>query len=205
MPQPRRVLGEISGNIRKRKDLNPYERGQIIGASLCGLSVRAISKHLSIPRSTIQSTLSLDRSRNNGASQPRAGRPKLTSAQDERLLLRIVRRFPKYTYKQLLAFTGLKISESTVKRILRRYHITSWRTKKRPVLTKVIAKNRYSWCQPRRHWSVDKWRKYMWSDECSAERGRGKSIEWCFGMRVDKWKPQHITTYKAKKDISVMV
>jgi hypothetical protein len=45
----------------------------------------------------------------------------------------------------------------------------------------------------------------MWSDECSAERGRGKSIEWCFRMRADKWKPQNITTYKSKRDISVMV
>ena len=45
----------------------------------------------------------------------------------------------------------------------------------------------------------------MWSDECSAERGRGKLIEWVFGLREDKWKPSHVTTYKKGKDLRVMV
>jgi hypothetical protein len=45
----------------------------------------------------------------------------------------------------------------------------------------------------------------MWSDECSAERGREKSVEWCFSTPSDKWKPQFVKTYKKGKDISVMV
>jgi transposase len=47
--------------------------------------------------------------------------------------------------------------------------------------------------------------KFMWSDECSAERGRGKKIEWCFRTSAQKWDPKMVTTYKAKKDIKVMV
>jgi hypothetical protein len=45
----------------------------------------------------------------------------------------------------------------------------------------------------------------MWSDECSAEQGKGKEQEWCFGSPVNKWKPNFVTTYKKGKDISVMV
>ena len=45
----------------------------------------------------------------------------------------------------------------------------------------------------------------MWSDECSAERGKGKAQEWCFGNLVDKWKPGFVSTYSKSKDISVMV
>src|SRR5439155_21326672 len=45
----------------------------------------------------------------------------------------------------------------------------------------------------------------MWSDECSAERGRGKLIEWVFGLQADKWMPSHVTTYKKGKDLRVMV
>jgi transposase len=156
MPTQRRPLGEISRNISKRKELSPYIRAQIIGASKCGVNPTQISKQLSIPRSTVQSTLDRDELRNNHTSLPRSGRPRLSSKQDERLLLRVVRQFPKYTYKQLRAFTGLKISTFTIRRILRRHHITTWRAKRRPNLTKDVAKNRYNWCQPRRHWSVDK-------------------------------------------------
>ena len=45
----------------------------------------------------------------------------------------------------------------------------------------------------------------MWSDECSAERGKGKEQEWCFGSPANKWKPQFVTTYQKGKDIRVMV
>jgi hypothetical protein len=110
MPRRRPVLGQISGNIQKRKELDQFTRGQIVGAAKCGLALRAISRQLSIPYTTIQRTVSQEQLRNNGTSLPRSGRPKKSSKQDERLLLRVVRRFPKYTYQQLLAFTGLKIS-----------------------------------------------------------------------------------------------
>ena len=45
----------------------------------------------------------------------------------------------------------------------------------------------------------------MWSDECSAERGKGKRVEWCFGIPIQKWDPEMVTTYTKGKDISVMV
>ena len=45
----------------------------------------------------------------------------------------------------------------------------------------------------------------MWSDECSAQQGRGKLIEQVFGYRSNKWKPSHVTTYKKGKDLRVMV
>jgi transposase len=145
MPPKRRPLGEISRNVQKRKELDPFTRGQIIGASKCGISTSAIGKRLSIPRTTVRDTLSLNQLRNNGESLPRAGRPRLTSKQDERLLLRIVRRFPKYTYQQLKAFSRLKISISTMRCILKRHHILTWCAKRRPALNKKNAKNYYLW------------------------------------------------------------
>ena len=35
--------------------------------------------------------------------------------------------------------------------------------------------------------------------------GQGKLIEWVFGLRKDKWKLSHVTTYKKGKDLRVMV
>ena len=83
--------------------------------------------------------------------------------------------------------------------------MTHWRAKKRPELTEEHAAERLLWCQCRAHWDVARWRKYFWSDECSAERGWGKLIEWVFGDRKDKWKPSMVTTYKKGKDLHVMV
>jgi transposase len=143
MTKPRRPLGEISGNIPKRRELTPYERGQIISAAKCGVKPGAISTELSLSRRTVRTTISSEPLRKNSASQPRSGRPRTYSEHDERLFLRVVRQFPKYTYAQLRAFTGLKLCNSTLQHILRRHYITTWRAKQRPALTKDVAKNCY--------------------------------------------------------------
>ncbi|KAH9205798.1 hypothetical protein DL95DRAFT_348019, partial [Leptodontidium sp. 2 PMI_412] len=50
-----------------------------------------------------------------------------------------------------------------------------------------------------------RWRKYMWSDECSVERGKEGKVIWVWGYSVDKWKPSHVKTYKKGKGMRVMV
>jgi hypothetical protein len=45
----------------------------------------------------------------------------------------------------------------------------------------------------------------MWSDECSIKRGRGKVQEWVFRTLAQKWNKDFVQTYKAGKDISIMV
>ena len=81
----------------------------------------------------------------------------------------------------------------------------NWRAKKRPHLTEDVAKLRLAWCKERKDWTAEDFRKHMWSDECSAERGKGRSGEWCFRTIAQKWDPKMVTTYKKGKDICVMV
>jgi hypothetical protein len=58
MTKPQCPLGEISGNIQKRRELTPYEQGQIIGAAKCSIKPSAISTKLSLSRCTVRTTLS---------------------------------------------------------------------------------------------------------------------------------------------------
>ena len=45
----------------------------------------------------------------------------------------------------------------------------------------------------------------MWSDEYSAELGKGQEQLWVFGTPSEKWSPSHVLTYKKGKQIRVMV
>jgi transposase len=53
--------------------------------------------------------------------------------------------------------------------------------------------------------TYEEWGLFMWSDECSVERGRGKNQEWCFRTPDQKWEREMIQTYNAHKNMSVMV
>jgi len=81
MAKLRHPLREISRNIPKRRELTPYERGQVISAAKCGVKPNAISIELSLSRELL---------RKDGASQPQSGRLRTYSERDKRLLLRVV-------------------------------------------------------------------------------------------------------------------
>jgi hypothetical protein len=76
---------------------------------------------------------------------------------------------------------------------------------KSPFLTEEVAREGYLWCKAKRHWTWQDFCRHMWSNECSAERGKGKAGEWAFCTPPQKWQKEMITTYEKGKDISVMV
>ena len=137
---PRRALAPISGNIPRRKELTCYERGVVVGFAGGGVKASQIATELSLPKSTVQETLSKAPQRPQGISTSRIGRPPKCTIRDERRILRIARIKPRITYRELSFELGLPVSQSMLYRILRKYHIKKWLAKKRPLLIKNSAK-----------------------------------------------------------------
>jgi hypothetical protein len=205
MPPQRTPLRAIDSNRTRGKDITPYMRGKIVGAANNGALPAEIQVQFSVSRGAVRGSITQDTARPNGESAPRSGCPSVYTVRDERMMLRHLRLHPKSTFDERRRNTGLEMSNSTIKRIAQKNGLQHWRAKKRPELTEEHAAERLLWCKCRAHWGVEEWKIYMWSDECSAERGRGKLIEWVFGVRDDKWRPSHVTTYKKGKDLRVMV
>jgi hypothetical protein len=206
MPPERTPLRQIDGNsVPRGPELTPYQRGIVSGAWAAGLSQREIEHHMKHSRKAVRGAIALHILNTNGNSLPRPGRPFVYNERDRRMMLRNLRRYPKLTFQDRRDDTGLNMSNSYIKNLARNYGLSRWRAKKRPELTEKHAAERLLWCRIRAHWTTEQWGKYMWSDECSVERGRGKLVEWVFGPKADKYKPEMVTTYRAGKDIRVMV
>jgi hypothetical protein len=75
MPTPRRILGVLDGNIKKRRELTPKKRGAIVGARLCGVAATKVARVLKVPITTVYSTEKADLLRVEGFTRPRSGRP----------------------------------------------------------------------------------------------------------------------------------
>jgi len=176
MAPKRPPLAPISTNQVRRKELTPFERGQIVALDGVDLSQSKIAKVLKRPRSTIQDALKNSCQNPDGESLSRSGRPPILTPRDRRLLLREVRKHPKLTYKELKKATGLHYSTPTLRKALKEEGITRWIAKKRPKLTPENAKIRLNWARKHRDWGVLQWSKVRFSDECSVELGAGKGL-----------------------------
>jgi transposase len=113
------------------KELNPFERGKIIGKVEEGLLRRQILEALNVPKSTVDDTIRNHLSTpTKGQSSPRSGRPKLIDVRTERRILRFVRTAPDAQYFEIQSRLGLSLSARTIYRILRDNGITNWRKKR---------------------------------------------------------------------------
>jgi hypothetical protein len=124
---------------------------------------------------------------------------------DRRKMVRNLRLHPKMTFEHRREATGLECKNTWIKDLARANGIHYWRAKKCPDLTDEIALLRYDWARVRAYWNVERWKQYIWSDECSAERGKGQKQVWVFGIPSEKWMPKNVSTYKKGKQIRVMV
>ncbi|PQE13238.1 transposable element tc3 transposase protein [Rutstroemia sp. NJR-2017a BBW] len=170
MPPQRTSLTPISGNRVKGGELTKYERGLIVGTSIGGLTPREIEIEFNTSRGAVRRTLELQHIHQDGDSLPRLGAKLRYSPRDRHALLAHIRKYPKATFDQQRKDLGLKMSNTL-------HGITYWHAKKRPELKQEHADTRLLWCQCRAHWDAERWKDYMWSDKCSAERGRGKVVE----------------------------
>ena len=142
---PRTPFKAISGNVTRRKELSPYERGILVRQASQGVTPVSLTKTTKVPRTTIISTLSQADIRPTGVSKPRSGRPKLLSVRDCRHITRIARLTPEISYQEIQEKTGLACSRKTVYRVLKDYGLTNWLAKKRPKLSPAVAGKRLEW------------------------------------------------------------
>ena len=105
------------------KKMHTEMREKIFAMHVKGKSVREISKILEISKSTVFDNIKKAKYRQNNSSPKKSGRPKLTSATDNRCLKRLIPQYRRATVQEInekwSVQTGISSSPSTC---LRRIH-----------------------------------------------------------------------------------
>jgi len=180
-------------------------KGEISGQAQLDLKSTQIGRNLNVPRTTVQCVLRRLQTTPSGANEPRSGRPISITPRAVRILLRQLRSEPKITWRQLKTNTGIDLDARTLNATLRAHGISHWLALKRPKLTPEAARLRLRWAKRHENWTVDQWRKVIWSDEASVARGSGKTREWVFGTRKQKWDRDKVMEIPNGKAFSIMV
>lgn len=146
-----------------------------------GHSTREIAARCGISNATVSR---LAKKHEIDTQCPANGRPSLL---DERMKARIVRYIVRDKLETavrvkmaLFEDYSLDVSVQTVRRALREHGLVAIEKPKKPLLTKRHQRMRMQWAKTHQHWTIDDWKRVVWSDETKINRfgSDGRSWAW---------------------------
>jgi len=190
-----------------RHVLTLLEKGRIIQAKNDGKSITEIGKELTIPTSTVDAFLLRYKRRQSAENLLHSGRPRKTSAREDRHIIHTALINTKVTNSVLRDITNQELSVSTVRRRLREDGIQKWRAVKRALLTKHHAKQRLEWARQWEHLTTDDWKRVIWSDESRIQKDSDGAVVWVFRHqnKQEKYNPRNVRGKSKGGGISQMI
>lgn len=157
--------------IRRRpnfRQLSDFERGRVVGLREGGLSFRQIAAHLNRSVSAVANCYHVWSEEGREQRARRSGRPRQTTArQDRRLRLLVVRdRFSttRSIADQWFGEEGRRVTTRTIYMRIRSFGLMSYRPHLVLPLTAAHKRQRLVWCRERLQWD-EEWHQVVFSDE----------------------------------------
>jgi transposase len=189
-----------------RHELTDAQKGAIL-ALIPLYSHAEIGARLGINRRTISHFVSRTRERESIENLPHPGRPRKLSDTAIRYLVRTAESNTHVPFEELRNLTNIDASIRTIRLRLREGGIRKWRAVKRPFLTPKHAKQRLAWAKAHQHWTVDDWKRVIWSDECPVQKDSNATGDWVFRRqnKREKYAPHNVRMKARDGHLSQMI
>ena len=120
-----------------------------------------------------------------------AGRPEMLSVQQKRWIVRSISsgRVDTATaiQRELAEHNNTHINAQTVRNCLQQAGLKSSAKVKKPLLTKKHRQARLAFARKYQDWTLDDWKRVIWSDETKVNRIGSDGRKWCwrkFGLKM---------------------
>jgi transposase len=107
--------------------------------------------------------------------------------------------------KALAREHSLFVSVETVRRALYAGGLASLEKKKRPILSANHQRDRYEWALEHQYWTMDDWKRVIWSDESSINRLGSDGRAWAWKHEDAPIGRDHVKETAARGGGSIMV
>jgi transposase len=130
-------------------------------------------------------------------STPPAGRPRLLDKHNERYILRLNAAGKCTTgtgiQKLLAEGPGASVSARTVRRVLGRAGLKARVKRKKPLLRKRHRQARLAFARKHQHWTVEDWKRVVWSDETKINLYGSDGKQYCWRADGEPLRGHHVT------------
>lgn len=167
-----------------RQKLSLLNRGRALGWFQEGIGVRETARRLGVAPSVITRLRQRFEATGRVEERPRSGRPKKTTARQDRLIARQAQTARTSTAnrirRHLRAATNTNVSSQTIRNRLHAVHYHARRPAKRVKLTLAHKRARRAWCRRHVRWAQHQWNQVLFTDESrfSLEQNDGRVRVW---------------------------
>ena len=167
---------------------------QVVRLSKDGLSHANSARLVGCSKSTITKFLKRFVDSKSIENKHRSGRPRITSVQGDRTLIRLIKKDRRQSLKDLTKEFNNSIPEHVSKRTVQR-KLHSQRFKRQSVSKQLTIsernqKMRVKWCRECIHWTVNQnWKSVIFSDEMQFVLGKDSRV-YVWRKPEEKWRPE---------------
>jgi hypothetical protein len=184
--------------------MSNVEKGIIIAFFVVFGAISNVSHLVSRPWPTVKNFLHRYYKCGTVENLPWTGRPEVLTKRDKRTILRAVRKNRQYTHEQVHRIYTPHVSLPTIDCMLRVLNIKKWLANEQPKLTVDHVKARLRWALAHKDWTVEDFRRVIYSDECSVEKEPAGYQRWVFRTPQEKWHNDCILP-KNRRQVKLMV
>ncbi|EAL59155.1 transposase [Wolbachia endosymbiont of Drosophila ananassae] len=171
----RKLSGEIQNNI--------------VSLTESGNSTRQIAERLGISQSAV---VSIQKRRKLTPKPQVSGRKKLLKDSDARLMMSEMRKNKNLTPKGACLAINKNVSEWTARRALQDIGYMSIVKKNKPALSDKNVKARLKFAKDHKNWTIDDWKRVVWSDESKFNRFQSDGKQYCWIRPGDRVQRHHV-------------
>lgn len=157
----------------RAKTISVDIRSKIIDFYKKGVKQSVIARNLIVSRSVVSSVVKNYTIRGHYLPKKQSGRPRKCSVQCDRRILHISKNNPFYSSTRIKAELDSgepsDISSRTIRRRLVENNLRSFKPARKPLLSKKNVQARLEFAQAHISWSVDQWKRVVFSDESKFE------------------------------------
>ena len=159
--------------MAKKKQLTLETRQSIVVLRNEGYKLEDIAKKLGISLKGVHYTLTRHGDTGSIKDKHRSGRPKCTTAQEDKYIRVSSLMNRRLTAPEIAASLNstrqTPVCTDTVRRRLRSVGLMGRVAKKKPLLRSANRKKRLQWARDHKNWSIDDWNRVLWTDESKFE------------------------------------
>ena len=198
-------MENIPPTREKGKHLSDADIGKILGLAKAAWSQRQIASLMKCTQSTIQNILTTYLFETFQGRNPRRESPRKTSNREDRYILRALQQNNDLPLRDITNKIAPGISTTTLRRRRSEAGLGSYIAAEKPGLTAENVHKRLGWAMKYQHWTIEDWKKVIWSDECSVWIGVNPRRQWVIRPPGERLNRKYVKKTFKSAHVRVMV